>query len=203
MSREATSEQLSVREGVGYDKVFQSSHQPKEGFSWSSERETSAHSPDDEVESYGRDGKEERKEGEDEGDEGEEEGKDDEDEGEIDGRASEEGNSRSPGDGHTCPFILPKIWIVNNFKSKMTANIFKNLRDRYQIPDHIPIRLPRKFEKCYSGKTADVGMYDAMFVARLRLPLMALHHQLANFLGLFVCQVASNAWRIFIGAEIL
>ena len=46
-------------------------------------------------------------------------------------------------------------------------------------------------------------MYDAMFTARLRLPLTALHRQLANFLGLSISQIAPNAWRIFIGAEIL
>ena len=85
----------------------------------------------------------------------------------------------------------------------MTINIFRTLRDHYQIPDNILICLPRKFEKCYSGKTADVGMYDAIFVAGLRLPLMALHHQLAIFLGLSVSQVTPNAWRVFIGAEIL
>ena len=85
----------------------------------------------------------------------------------------------------------------------MTANIFKNLRDRYQILDHIPIRTAGKFEKCYSGKTTDVSMYDAMFTAGLRLPLTALHCKLANFLGLSISQIAPNAWRIFIGAEIL
>ena len=35
-------------------------------------------------------------------------------------------------------------------------------------------------------------MYDAMFAARLRLPLMALHHKLAIFLGLSVSQIAPN-----------
>ena len=49
----------------------------------------------------------------------------------------------------------------------------------------------------------DVGMYDAMFAAGLRLPLTALHRQFANFLGLSVSQIALNAWRIFIGVEIL
>ena len=48
-----------------------------------------------------------------------------------------------------------------------------------------------------------VGMYDAMFAAGLRLPLMTLHHQLVNFLGLSISQIAPNAWRIFIGVEIL
>ena len=93
--------------------------------------------------------------------------------------------------------------MVNDFKPTMTTNIFRTLWDHYQIPNNILIRLSRKFEKCYSGKTADVGMYGAMFTVGLRLPLTALHHQLAIFLGLFVSQVASNAWRVFIGAEIL
>ena len=128
---------------------------------------------------------------------------DDKVEGENDGGTSVEGSLGSLRGGHTRPFILPKIWIVNDFKPIMMANIFNNLRDRYQIPDHIPIRLPVKFEKCYSEKTMDIGMYDAMFAARLRLPLTALYHQLANFLWLSISQIAPNAWRIFIGTKIL
>ena len=72
----------------------------------------------------------------------------------------------------------------------MSDKVFKELRIRYQIPEHI---LPREKERCYSGRTADVGMYDAMFAAGLRLPLMALHHQLADFLGLSVNQIAPNS----------
>ena len=168
------------------------------------EREASTHSPNEEVESCDvEEGEVEVDEGEDECDERGQEGEDDGDEGEDDGRTLEGGSSRSPGDGHTHPFILPKMWTINDFKPTMAANIFKNLRDRYQIPDHIPICLLGKFKKCYLGKTVDVGMYDAMFAVGLRLPLIALHHQLANFLGLFISQIAPNAWRIFIGAEIL
>ena len=95
------------------------------------------------------------------------------------------------------------MWTVNDFLLKMTTNIFKNLRDHYQIPNHISIRLPGKFKKCYLGKTADVSMYDVTFAVGLRLPLMALHRQLANFLGLSFSQITTNAWRIFIEAEIL
>ena len=92
---------------------------------------------------------------------------------------------------------------VSEASGTMTTNIFKNLQDHFQIPDHILIRLLGKFEKCYLGKIEDVGMYNAMFVAGLRLPLTALHHKLANFLGLSISQIAPNAWRIFIGAKIL
>ena len=85
----------------------------------------------------------------------------------------------------------------------MSDKVLNTLRDHYQIPENIPICLPRKFEKCYFQRTADVGMYDAIFAIGLKLPLTVLHHQLANYLGLFVSQIAPNAWRIFIGAEVI
>ena len=85
----------------------------------------------------------------------------------------------------------------------MNDKFFSELRVRYQIPEHIPIRLPYENNKCYTGRTVDTGMYDAMFASGLRLPLTALHYQLVNYLGLSVSQIAPNAWRTFIGAEIL
>ena len=106
----------------------------------------------------------------DEGDKGGKKGEGDKDAGNADKRTTKVGSSGSP------PFILPSIWTINDFLPKMTTNIFKNLRDRYQILDHIPIRLPGKFEKCYSGKIMDVSMYNATFAVGLRLPLTALHH---------------------------
>ena len=112
-----------------------------------------------------------------------------------------ESTSGSPGDDR--PFILPKKWIVNDFLPTMSDKVFKTLRGCYQIPNNIPIHLPGKFERCFSRKTTDDSMYDAMFATGLRLPLTALHHQLANFLGLFVSQIAPSAWRIFIRAKIL
>ena len=49
----------------------------------------------------------------------------------------------------------------------------------------------------------DIGMYDAMFAVGLRLPLTELHRQLANYMGLFVNQIAPNTWKIFIGVEVI
>ena len=85
----------------------------------------------------------------------------------------------------------------------MSDKVFSELCVRYQIPEHISICLPYENEKCYTGRTVDVGMYDTMFAAGLRLPLTALHRQLVDYLGLSVSQIAPNAWRTFIGAEIL
>ena len=75
----------------------------------------------------------------------------------------------------------------------MSDKIFSELRVKYQIPEHILIRLPYENEKCYTGRTTDVGMYDAMFAAGLRFPLTALHRQLVDYLGLSVSQIAPNA----------
>ena len=197
--REATSEQSLVHEGASYDEVFPLGDGPEEGLSWSSERKLSSHSLVNEEEDYDGEEVEEREGDKDEysvgGGKNERElgGKDDEDEDESNMGASVEGSSGSSRDGHTRPFILPTIWIVNDFKLTMTTKIFNNLRDRYQIPNNIPIRLPGKYEKCYSEKTAEVGMYDAMFAARLRLPLTVLHRQLAIFLGLSISQITLNA----------
>ena len=42
-----------------------------------------------------------------------------------------EGVLGNPGDGYTHPFILPKIWTVNDFMSTMSAKFFNTLRDCY------------------------------------------------------------------------
>ena len=71
MSSDEKSQQSSVRDGAGYDEVFGSGDE-SEGFSHSSERETSAQSPDD-GESYIGKSEEVVDEGEDEVEEGERE----------------------------------------------------------------------------------------------------------------------------------
>ena len=92
---------------------------------------------------------------------------------------------------------------MNDFYPTISPNIFNKFCNHLQIPDSIPIRLPRKHERYYSGKTAVVVMYDAMFAVDLRLPLTKLHCQLANYLGLSISQIAPNSWRIFLSAEVI
>ena len=104
--------------------------------------------------------------------EDEEDSEDDEDD---EGTPSKGGDLESQEDDGAYPFIHPTIWIVNDFYLMMSSKMFNKIRDRYQIPKNIPIRLLKKFERCYFGKTVDVGIYDAMFTARLRLSLMKLH----------------------------
>ena len=194
MSSDALSEESSVCKGAGYDEAFGSSDE-SEDFSPSSGRETSAQSLVGEDEGYAE-GSEEVGVGEvgkegslgDDGDDND--GEDGDGDEEDDGEESCEGASRGLGDNR--PFILLAEWTVNKFLPSMSDKIFE-LRVKYQIPEHIPIRLPKENEKCYTGRTADIGMYDTMFAVGLRLPLTALHCQLMDYLGLSVSQITPNA----------
>ena len=98
--------------------------------------------------------------------------------------------------------MLP-IWMVNDFTSTIKESHFKTLRDKYQIPVNIPLRLLYKSEKCYYDGIEGVGVYEQMLKAGLRFPLSSLHHQLFQHLGLSVNQISLNAWRVFIGVEVL
>ena len=159
MSSDALSEESSVREGVGYDETFGSGDE-SEAFSPSSERETSAQSLEGEDEGY-TEGSEEVGIGE-VGKEGswvnggDNDGEDGDGDEEDDGEESCDGASTGPGDNR--PFILPAEWAVNKFLPSMSDKIFKELCVRYQILEHILIRLPKENEKCYTRRTADVGM---------------------------------------------
>lgn len=109
----------------------------------------------------------------------------------------------SPSSQNFREFVLPQIWSVNEFVPKMTKDIFALLRPCFQIPDDVPIRKAEREEKCYLGNTEDVGFNKATFIAGLRLPLTEIHRRLVDYLGVFVFQISLNAWRIFLGAEVL
>jgi len=118
--REATSEQSSsIREGVGYDEVYPSGRELEEDLTWSLARELSAHSP-----TKGEEGYEEDEEGDVEGEEGDvkEGGGDDYEGDESDGGSEKynEGSVSRVDSSGTSPFILPSIWMVNDFYPTMT-----------------------------------------------------------------------------------
>ena len=98
--------------------------------------------------------------------------------------------------------MLPK-WTVNNFRSTIKEVHFKTLRAIYQIPDHIPIYLPYKSEKCYYDEVDEVGVYEQALKAGLRFPLNTLKREILQHLGLSVSQISPNAWRVFIAMEVL
>lgn len=99
--------------------------------------------------------------------------------------------------------VLRDIWSVNDFPVSMTNEVFNRLRPHFQIPKDVPIRKVDKGEKCYMGESCEVGFYEATFIAGLRLPFSYLYHQLVDYMGVSVCQIAPNAFRIFICTKVL
>lgn len=67
----------------------------------------------------------------------------------------------------------------------------------------MPIRKGHSGEKCYTGGSLDVGFYKTAFIVGLRLPFTSLHHRLVAYMGVSICQIDLNKWRIFIGVEVL
>lgn len=65
------------------------------------------------------------------------------------------------------------------------------------------MRLPFKCEKCYYKGAEDVRVYEQILKRGLRFPLSAFHHHLLQYLGLAVTQISLNAWKVFLGAEVL
>ena len=68
-------------------------------------------------------------------------------------------------------FVMLPEWTVHKFVSTIKEVHFKTIRAIYQIPDHIPIRLSCKSEKCYYDGVGDLGVYEQALKAGLRFPL--------------------------------
>ena len=75
-------------------------------------------------------------------------------------------------------FIMLLIWTDNEFTSTIKESHFKTLREKYQIPVNIPLRLPYMSKKCYYEGVEGVRVYEQMLKAGLRFPLSSLHRQL-------------------------
>lgn len=71
----------------------------------------------------------------------------------------------------------------------------------FQILDDVPIRQVEKGEKCYMGNTQDIGIYEAAFIGRLRMPLNRITSDSVKRLNIAVSQLSPNSWRIFIGPK--
>ena len=173
----ASSNQSFVRDGAGYEEMYPSGYKDPDDLS---ERSPSASSPSSKNEDM------EVAEPEEGFDDGED----------------QRIKSVIDTDGLREFVILPE-WTVNAFTSTIKEAHIKTLRANYQIPDHIPIRLPYKSEKCYYEGVDGVEVYEQMLKAGLRFPLNSLHRELLKYLGLSVSQISPNAWRVFITMEIL
>ena len=85
--------------------------------------------------------------------------------------------------------------------SKMDEQRLNNLKSWYQIPDEFNLRLPVREEWCCNPRFG-IGVYEAYFLGGLRFPINAFARELLVRLGLGVCQINPNAWRLVISMQI-
>ena len=82
-------------------------------------------------------------------------------------------------------------------KRKLTA-----LRSWYQIRDDLNPKLAICGEWCCQPRF-EIGIYEAYLLGGLRLPLNAFARELLTRLGLGVCQLNLNAWRLIVSIQVL
>ena len=171
----ASSNQSFVRDGAGYEELYPSGHKDPDELIERTPSATSSSSTDEDTELA------EPGEGSDDGGE----------------------HKTAVGDDGLREFVMLPEWTVNKFGSTIKEVHFKTIRAIYQIPDHIPIRLPYQSEKCYYDGVDDLGVYEQALKAGLRFPLNRLKRELLQHLGFSVSQISPNAWRVFVAMEVL
>ena len=140
----ASSNQSFVRNGAGYEQLYPSGYKDPDELSERSPSAASSSSKNEDMELA------EPEKGSDDGD--------------------QRIKSVVGADGLREFVMLPE-WMVNNFRSTIKEVHFKTIRAIYQIPDHIPIRLPYQAEKCYYDGVDDLGVYEQALKAGLRFLL--------------------------------
>ena len=76
------------------------------------------------------------------------------------------------------------------------------LKKWYQILDDLNPRLAVRGEWCCQPRFG-IGIYEAYLLGGLRLPLNAFTRELLTRLGLGVCQLYPNAWRLIVSKQVL
>ena len=76
------------------------------------------------------------------------------------------------------------------------------LKKWYQIPDDLKPRLAIRGEWCCQPHFG-IGIYEAYLLGGLRLPLNAFARELLTRLGIGVCQLKPNAWRLIVSMQVL
>ena len=76
------------------------------------------------------------------------------------------------------------------------------LKKWYQIPNNLKPRLAIREEWCCQPHFG-IGIYEAYLLGGLRLPLNAFARELLTKLGIGVCQLNPNAWRLIVSMQVL
>ncbi len=99
--------------------------------------------------------------------------------------------------------VSKQFWVAQTYFSIMNNEGLQRIKDRYQIPDDVVLRIPDPDERACSSKYDDVAFYEADFKVGLRFPLQSFIRELLDRLHLSPCQLAPNAWRTVISCMVM
>ena len=99
--------------------------------------------------------------------------------------------------------LINLIPLLAHFTLAFPKDSFVGIRPRFQIPNKVPIRRPKKSEKCYLGDESGIGFTEVVFIAIFKFPLNKITWEVVERLDVADCQIAPNAWHTFVGAQVL
>jgi len=80
----------------------------------------------------------------------------------------------------------------------LDAEILSRFRDRFQFPERVQIRLPRKEEQVCHFSLGEVCFYEAAFQSGLRFPVHPFIMELLKHFNIAPGQLMPNSWRIVV-----
>ena len=92
--------------------------------------------------------------------------------------------SGAPSSSHPLTSSEPRSFHALKEKCSLKIEVFNKFRDRFQFPDEIRARLPRKGEKTYAFAHGEVCFYEVAFLCGLKFPVHLFILELLHYLNL-------------------
>ena len=93
-----------------------------------------------------------------------------------------------------------KAW---NISCSLTGKDEQRIRDRFQFPNSVKIRIPSDEERACHSYANEVCFYEVNFVSGLRFPIHPFVRELFSYLHLAPAQLVPNSWRILISCMVV
>ena len=85
-----------------------------------------------------------------------------------------------------------------NISCSLSKKDEKKIKDRFQFPGSVKIRIPSDEEKSCHSYADEVCFYEAYFTSGLCFPIHPFISELFSYLHLALAQLVPNSWRILV-----
>ncbi|KAH9782741.1 MDIS1-interacting receptor like kinase 2 [Citrus sinensis] len=126
-----------------------------------------------------------------------------EDQGEDSGEMTSLGISQPDRKSKIGGRALSEHYVIDFITCTTIVDELDNLRARYDIPDDIPLRIPRKKDTHSRPPRGYVTLFLESFKLGMRCPLQPYFARILNGLNLVPGQLNPNGWRVLSGLFIL